>query len=171
MNVALIPRLKIMTRCAWHMLWTLPASWLIIQATEKIRRRNTIRVSNCIWCLMTLPSTTMDGMTGIMQVVPDVIMTTYIWVKITITVSPIIRKKLYTGVKTGQSVLLHACNSSAKISWKAARWIVGKRTIICNGMTPTTVFWKRKDSTKPSPQWMTWRVLWEMFLSIIREGS
>ena len=26
MNVALIPRLKIMTRCAWHMLWTLPAS-------------------------------------------------------------------------------------------------------------------------------------------------
>lgn len=52
---------------------------------------------------MTLPSTTMDGMTGIMQVVPDVIMTTYIWVKITITVSPIIRKKLYTGVKTGQS--------------------------------------------------------------------
>ena len=57
-----------------------------------------------------------DDMTGIMQVVPDVIMTTYIWVKITITVSPIIRKKLYTGVKTGLSVLLHACNSSVKIS-------------------------------------------------------
>lgn len=71
----------------------------------------------------------MDGMTGIMQVVPDVIMTTYIWVKITITVFSDHKKEIVYWGEDGaigtpprlQLIREDILKSSKMNSWEADR--------------------------------------------------